>query len=87
MVEEQGGEVNVMTASCCAECGKEEEEDDVVSLKTCKSCMVVKYCNAACQKSIKNMQGTNGTQSYEMRRCSKTRWPRKTVPFVSYRCH
>jgi hypothetical protein len=49
--------------------------------------MVVKYCNAACQKSIKNMQGTNGTQSYEMRRCSKTRWPRKTVPFVSYRCH
>ena len=26
---------------CCAECGEEEG----VSLKTCKSCMLVKYCN------------------------------------------
>ena len=33
--------------SCCAECGKEEEGG--VSLKMCKSCMSVKYCNAECQ--------------------------------------
>ena len=32
-------------AQCCAECGKEGG----VSLKTCKACMSVKYCNASCQ--------------------------------------
>ena len=37
-----------MTTSCCAECGK-EEGDGGVSLKACKSCMQVRYCNAACQ--------------------------------------
>jgi hypothetical protein len=31
--------------SCCAECGKEGG----VSLKVCKACMQVKYCNAECQ--------------------------------------
>ena len=30
----------------CAECG----EEGGVSLKTCKACMLVRYCNAACQK-------------------------------------
>ena len=35
-------------ARCCAECGKEEGG---VSLKTCKSCKLVKYCNADCQKN------------------------------------
>ena len=35
-----------MTAQCCAECGA----DGDVSLKMCKSCMSVKYCNAECQK-------------------------------------
>jgi hypothetical protein len=34
-------------AHCCAECGKEEGG---VSLKMCKSCMSVKYCNAICQR-------------------------------------
>jgi len=34
------------TNSCCAECG----EEGGVGLKTCKSCMLVKYCNAECQK-------------------------------------
>jgi hypothetical protein len=34
------------TTSCCAECGKEGG----VSLKVCKSCMSVKYCDATCQK-------------------------------------
>ena len=38
------------TSNCCAECGKEEEEGCVASLKACKSCMLVKYCNAECQK-------------------------------------
>ena len=33
------------SARCCAECGKEGG----VSLKTCKACMSVKYCNASCQ--------------------------------------
>ena len=36
------------TAHCCAECGKEEGD---VSLKTCMSCMSVKYCNAKCQRN------------------------------------
>jgi hypothetical protein len=31
---------------CCAECGEKGD----ASLKTCKSCMSVKYCNADCQK-------------------------------------
>ena len=38
----------MMTNNCCAECGK-EEGDGGVSLKACKSCMQVRYCNAACQ--------------------------------------
>jgi hypothetical protein len=33
------------SARCCAECGKEGG----VSLKTCKACMSVRYCNASCQ--------------------------------------
>jgi TPR repeat protein len=37
-----------MSSSCCAECGKEEGG---VSLKMCKPCMLVKYCNAECQKN------------------------------------
>ena len=36
-----------MTINCCADCGIEGG----ASLKTCKSCMQVKYCNAECQKS------------------------------------
>jgi TPR repeat protein len=37
------------TISHCADCGKEEVVG-IVSLKACKSCMLVKYCNADCQK-------------------------------------
>ena len=37
---------NQITA-CCAECG----EEGGVSLKMCQSCMLVKYCNAACQRN------------------------------------
>ena len=40
--------VVTMTAHCCAECGK-AEGGGVASLKACKSCMRVKYCNAECQ--------------------------------------
>ena len=36
------------TTNCCAECGEEGGGD--VSLKACKSCWLVKYCNAKCQK-------------------------------------
>ena len=32
---------------CCADCGKEGG----VSLKACKSCMLVKYCNPTCQRN------------------------------------
>jgi hypothetical protein len=46
--------VNTMAQrqSYCADCGSEEGVGgDVVSLKMCKSCMNVKYCNAKCQKN------------------------------------
>jgi len=33
---------------CCADCGEEEGGG---SLKTCKSCMLVKYCDASCQRN------------------------------------
>jgi hypothetical protein len=38
---------NDATANCCAECGV----DGGVSLKICKACMHVKYCNAECQRT------------------------------------
>jgi hypothetical protein len=38
-----------MTTHCCADCGEEEGGD--VSLKTCKACMLVKYCSANCQRN------------------------------------
>jgi TPR repeat protein len=38
-------EINV----CCADCGSEAGEG--VSLKACKSCMRVRYCNAKCQRN------------------------------------
>ena len=37
------------TVHCCADCG--EEGGVVNNLKTCKSCMSVKYCNVACQRN------------------------------------
>jgi len=43
------GTVTDRMQSCCAECGK--EEDGNVSLKRCKSCNLVKYCDAACQRN------------------------------------
>jgi hypothetical protein len=33
--------------ACCAECGMEGG----ISLKVCKSCMSVSYCNAECQRA------------------------------------
>jgi TPR repeat protein len=39
----------MMTATCCADCGT--EEGGGVSLKACKSCKHVKYCNAKCQRN------------------------------------
>ena len=33
--------------NCCADCG----EEGGASLKACKSCMLVKYCNADCQRN------------------------------------
>ena len=41
---------NQINTSCCAECGS-EEGSGVISLKTCKACMVVSYCNPTCQKN------------------------------------
>ena len=34
---------------CCADCGG--VAGGGISLKTCKSCMLVKYCNAECQRN------------------------------------
>ena len=39
-----------MTASCCADCGKKEGGGGDISLKVCKACMGVRYCNAVCQR-------------------------------------
>ena len=39
--------LGVATTQCCADCGVAGG----VSLKVCKSCMQVKYCNANCQKN------------------------------------
>ena len=39
--------ITSMTTGCCAECG----EEGGVSLKTCKACMLVKYCGAKCQRN------------------------------------
>jgi hypothetical protein len=38
---------DAITAQCCAECG----EEGGVSLKMCKSCMIVRYCGATCQRN------------------------------------
>ena len=37
------------TTECCADCGGVAGEG--ISLKTCKACMTVKYCNANCQRN------------------------------------
>jgi hypothetical protein len=42
-------DLNHETMDCCADCGSVEGEG--VSLKACKACMLVKYCNADCQKN------------------------------------
>ena len=44
----QGGMDKIINA-CCADCGGVAEGG--VSLKTCKSCMLVRYCNADCQRN------------------------------------
>ena len=38
-----------VSSYCCADCG--EEGSGVINLKTCKSCMLVRYCNANCQRN------------------------------------
>jgi hypothetical protein len=40
--------LNDASVHCCAECGKEEGG---ASLKACKACMLVRYCNADCQRN------------------------------------
>jgi hypothetical protein len=39
--------MTIIEIICCADCGKEGG----VSLKACKSCMLVKYCNPTCQRN------------------------------------
>ena len=74
------------TIICCAECGK----DGGASLKACKSCMQVKYCDATCQR---NHWATHKKQckrrATELRdealfKDLKTRPLRKTAPFAFY---
>ena len=40
-------EIIMSTSSCCANCGKGEE--NIGDLKTCAACKLVKYCNSECQ--------------------------------------
>jgi len=40
--------MNDIVGVCCANCG---EEKGGASLKACKSCMIVKYCNVNCQRN------------------------------------
>jgi len=39
-----------MQSMSCANCGCMDEEEGI-SLKACKSCMLVKYCNPTCQRN------------------------------------
>jgi len=73
------------TNACCAECG----EEGSVSLKACKACMLVKYCNSSCQhkhwanhKTACKLRAPN----YTMRCSSRTHRPRRPVPFAFYQC-
>jgi len=79
-----------LMTTCCAECGKEEERVGGVSLKACKACMQVKYCNAGCQHKHwpkhKTTCKLRAAELYAKRRCSKTHEPRRNVPFASYQC-
>jgi len=45
--EDTAGKEDNNNVSVCANCGKGEEESD--SLKTCRACKMVKYCNRECQ--------------------------------------
>jgi hypothetical protein len=55
-----------MTTSCCAECGKEVEGGGgVASLKTCKSCLQVKYCNERQEKKEVNIPQLNVSDKCE----------------------
>jgi hypothetical protein len=51
-----------MMSCYCAECGK--DEGGTVSLKMCKSCMTVRYCNANCQRNHWSIHKKN--VSYEL---------------------
>jgi len=39
-----------MQSMSCANCGTDEKGEGI-SLKACKSCMLVKYCNPTCQRN------------------------------------
>ena len=41
--------LSTMQSLSCANCGVDEGEGECISLKACKSCMLVKYCNPTCQ--------------------------------------
>jgi len=59
--------IYTMTTSCCAECGKEVEGEGegVASLKTCKSCLQVKYCNERQEKKEVNIPQLNVSDKCE----------------------
>jgi len=64
-------------------------EEGGVSLKACKSCMQVKYCNAICQKNHwpkhKKLCKERAAE-HAMRCCSMILRPRKTAQSASFRC-
>jgi len=77
-----------MQSMSCAHCGVYEGEG--VSLKACKSCMLVKYCNPKCQRNHwpkhKKLYKQRAAESYMMRLSSRNHRRKRTVPFASYQC-
>jgi len=71
--------------NCCADCG----EEGGASLKACKSCMLVKYCNADCQRNHwpkhKSVCKRRAAEIHT-RRCSRVLRLKRTVPSASYQC-
>jgi len=76
--------IHMTRHSCCAECG----EEGGASLKMCKACMSVKYCNATCQMNhwpTHKKECELNQPSYAMRCCClRTRRPRRSVRSASY---
>ena len=76
----------MMSTNSCSECG----EEGGASLKVCKSCMAVRYCNAACQhKHWQTHKTACKVRAAELRdeALFKDPPPKEDVKSASYQCH